>query len=199
MFTGIIQGTGRVEELVTARRGGRAAKLTIDLGKLAKNLRVGDSVAINGACLTVVKLSHGRASFELVGETIKKTALGYLKEGERVNLERSLRVGDSLDGHFVLGHVDGVGTITDKIKQKDQTKLWVKLDKQLMKYVVEKGSIAIDGISLTIIDVTRDRLSVALIPYTLAVTTLGIKKKNNRVNVEIDVLGRYARKILAGE
>lgn len=199
MFTGIIQGTGRVEELVTTRRSGRAAKLTIDLGKLAKNLKVGDSVAINGACLTVVKIGNGRASFELVGETISKTALGSLKEGERVNLERSLRVGDSLDGHFVLGHVDGVGVITEKLKQKDQTKLWVRLDKQLMKYVVKKGSIAIDGISLTIIDVTKDRISVALIPHTLAVTSLGIKKKNNRVNVEIDVLGRYARKILAGE
>ncbi len=199
MFAGIIHGLGKVEKLSTAKTDGRAAQMTVDLGRLAKGMKIGDSVSISGACLTVVGIKNSKASFEMVGETMKKTALGSLAVGDKVNIEQSLRVGDTIDGHFVLGHVDGVGTIIGKVKQKNQTKLWIKIDKKLMKYVVPKGSIAIDGISLTVVDVTKDKISVALIPHTLAVTTLGIKNKNDKVNVEMDLLGKYARKVLKGK
>lgn len=199
MFAGIIHGLGRVERISTARGNGKAAQMTVDLDRLAKGLKIGDSVSINGACLTVVGIKNSKASFEMVGETMKKTALGSLTVGEKVNVEHSLRVGDTIDGHFVLGHVDGVGTITERQKQKNQTMLWIRIDRKLMKYVVPKGSIAIDGISLTVVDVTRDKISVALIPHTLAATTLGIKGKGDKVNVEMDLLGKYARKVLTGK
>lgn len=199
MFTGIIQGLGRIKKISTVKGDGKAAKMTIELGRLAKGLKIGDSVSINGACLTVVGTKNNVASFEMVGETMKRTALDSLRIGDKVNVERSLRVGDTLDGHFVLGHVDGVGTIIEKVKQKNQTKLWIRIDKKLIKYVVSKGSIAIDGISLTVVDVLKDKISIALIPHTLAVTTLGTKGRGDKVNVEIDVLGKYARKVLAGE
>lgn len=199
MFTGIVQGLGRVGNISKIKGRGKAAQLTVDLGKLSYRLKVGDSVSVNGACLTVVKLRKNNASFEMINETMKKTALGSLTQGDLVNIERSLKVGDTIDGHFVLGHVDGVGKITDNVRQKDQTKLWVSVDKKLMKYVVPKGSIAIDGVSLTVVDIKNDRLSVALIPHTLSNTTLGIKKKGENVNVEIDVLGKYAKKVLTGK
>ncbi len=199
MFTGVVQGLGRVEAISKTKGSGKAATMTVSLGKLAKSLKVGDSVAVNGACLTVTGLRNGRARFEMVGETMKKTSLGTLTAGEKVNIERSLRIGDSLDGHFVLGHVDCTATIVEKIKQKNQTMLWVRIgDNRSMKYIVPKGSIAIDGVSLTVVDVLRDKLSVALVPHTLAVTTLGIKKKGSKVNVELDVLGKYAAKLLRG-
>ncbi len=199
MFTGIIQGLGRVEKISRVKGNGKGAKITVDLGRLAKGLNVGDSVSINGACLTVTGIKNGKVSFEMIGETMKKTALGSLSSGDKVNIERSLRIGDTIDGHFVLGHVDGVGTVIENKKQKNQTKLWIKMDKKLIRYVVPKGSIAIDGISLTVVDVLKDRISVALIPHTLAVTTLGIKGNRAKVNVEIDVLSKYARKVLTGK
>ncbi|MFQ5920685.1 MAG: riboflavin synthase [Nitrososphaerales archaeon] len=201
MFTGIIHGLGRVESIraVKGDGGGKAAVMNVNLGKLARGLKVGDSVSINGACLTVVRLRRGRAGFEMIGETMKKTALGRLTEGERVNLERSLRFGDPMDGHFVMGHVDCTGTILQKAKQKNQTKLWVRIeDRKMIRYIVPKGSIAIDGVSLTVVDVLKDRISVALIPHTLTVTTLGTKGRGSRVNVEIDLLGKYASKLLTG-
>jgi len=197
MFTGIIQGLGRVENIARNKAMGRAAQLTVDLGKSSRGLKVGDSVSVNGTCLTVVKLNRNKAIFEMINETIKKTTLGSLALGDMVNIERSLKVGDTIDGHFVFGHVDGVGKIIDRIKQKDQTKLWISVDKKLLKYVVPKGSIAIDGVSLTVADVKTDKLSVALIPHTIAITTLGIKKQGDRVNIEIDVLSKYLSKILS--
>jgi riboflavin synthase len=133
----------------------------------------------------------------MVDETMRRTALGSLSPGDMVNIERSLRVGDAIDGHFVLGHVDSVGKVVNKVVNKGEIKLWVSLDKKLLEYVVEKGSIAIDGVSLTVVDVGRSKFSVVLIPHTIQMTTLGNKSKGDWVNVEIDVLGRYARKLLA--
>ncbi len=199
MFTGIIHGLGKVEKIYRVEGNGKAAQMTVDLGNLTKGLKIGDSVSINGACLTVVAIKKRKASFEMVGETMKKTALGSLTLGDSVNIERSLRVGDTIDGHFVLGHVDGIGTIIEKVKEKNQTKLWIKINKGLIKYIVEKGSIAVDGVSLTVVDVAKDKISIALIPYTLAVTTLGIKERGDKVNLEIDVLSKYARKLVAGK
>ena len=196
MFTGIIQVLGRVEDISKIKGRGRAAQLTVDLGRSSHKVKVGDSVSINGACLTITKLNKKKAIFELISETVKKTSLGSLIPGEMVNIENSLKAGDTIDGHFVLGHVDGQGKIIDKVKQKDQMKIWISLNKELSKYMVPKGSVAIDGVSLTIIDSKHDSLSVALIPHTIAQTTLGSKKKGHHVNIEVDILGKYVRKIL---
>jgi riboflavin synthase len=127
----------------------------------------------------------------MVSETIRRTNLGQTKPGEMVNIERSLRVGDRLEGHFVLGHVDGTGVIEDIQKMSSETTIWIELDKWLAKSLVPKGSIAVDGVSLTLVDVKGDRVSVSLIPHTLKVTTLGMKRRGDRVNIETDILGKY--------
>lgn len=190
MFTGIVEGMGRVKSISKSRKGADIA-LRVKLGRLARGLKRGDSVCINGACLTVTKLSKREAEFELVAETIRRTNLGEVRHGDTVNIERSMRVGDRLEGHFVLGHVDGTGII-EKIKEMpSETKIWIKLDKGLAKSLISKGSIAVDGISLTLVDVKSDRVSVSLIPHTLEVTTLGLRCTGDRVNIETDIIGKY--------
>lgn len=191
MFTGIIEGLGNIVQFNknTTRRS--AAKMKINLGKLAKGLKVGDSVSINGVCLTAIKVSSALAEFEMIGETIKKTNLGYLKNGDKVNIERSLKVGDRLEGHFVLGHVDGIGTISKIEKHTNEIKLWINVSKELSKYIVEKGSVTVDGISLTVVDSPQNKFSVTIIPHTMEVTNLSYKKIGDKVNIETDVLGKY--------
>jgi riboflavin synthase len=192
MFTGIVEGMAKVESVSRSKKGADIA-MRVKLGsKLAKGLRVGDSVCVSGACLTVARLSKkGEAEFEMVAETIRRTNLSAVKPGDMVNIERSLKVGDRLEGHFVLGHVDGTGVIKDIITLPSETKLWIRLDDALLKSVVPKGSIAVDGVSLTLVDVKNDRVSVSLIPNTLSVTTLGHRSKGDRVNIETDILGKY--------
>jgi riboflavin synthase len=190
MFTGIVEGMGRVKSISKSSKGADTA-LTVGLGKLSRGLKRGDSVCINGACLTVTKLTKGQAEFELVAETMRRTNLGDIRRGDRVNIERSMKVGDRLEGHFVLGHVDGTGIIEKIEKMPSETKLWIKLEKVLAKSVVPKGSISIDGISLTLVEVKGDRVSVSLIPHTLNITTLNSKRKGDRVNIETDILGKY--------
>jgi len=192
MFTGIVEGTAKVRSVSRSKKRADTV-MRVQLGsKLARGLKVGDSVSINGACLTVAKLSRGEAEFEMVAETIRRTNLGLAKPGDKVNIERSLRVGDRLEGHFVLGHVDGTGTIEDIVKLPSETKIWIKLDnKDVAKSVVPKGSIAVDGISLTLVDIEGDRVSISLIPHTLGITTLGTKSKGDKVNIETDILGKY--------
>lgn len=190
MFTGIVEGMGRVKSISKSRKGADTA-LGVELGKLSRGLKRGDSVSINGACLTVTKLSKGEAEFELVAETIRRTNLGDVRQGDNVNIERSMKVGDRLEGHFVLGHVDGTGIIEKIEKMPSETKIWIKLEKGLAKSLVSKGSIAVDGISLTLVDVNGDRVSVSLIPHTLDVTTLKSGRKGDRVNIETDILGKY--------
>jgi riboflavin synthase len=190
MFTGIVEGMGKVRSVSKSRKGADTA-LRIELGRLARGLKRGDSVCINGACLTMTKLSKGEAEFEMVAETIRRTNLGDVRHGDSVNIERSMRVGDRLEGHFVLGHVDGTGIIEKIEKMPSETKIWIKLDKGLARSLVSKGSIAVDGISLTLVDVKGDRASVSLIPHTLDVTTLGLRRKGDRVNIETDILGKY--------
>ncbi|SRR5581483_2648441 len=192
MFTGIVEGMAKVKSV--SRSKNRAdTVMRVQLGsRLARGLKVGDSVSINGACLTVAKLSKGDAEFEMVAETIRRTNLGLVRPGDEVNIERSMRVGDRLEGHFVLGHVDGTGTIEDIVKMPSETKLWIKLDnEELARSVVPKGSIAVDGISLTLVDVEGERISISLIPHTLGMTTLGAKSRGNKVNIETDILGKY--------
>lgn len=192
MFTGIVEGMAKVKSVSRSKKGADIA-MRVKLGsKLAKGLRVGDSVCVSGACLTAARLSKkGEAEFEMVAETIRRTNLSAIKPGDMVNIERSLKVGDRLEGHFVLGHVDGTGVIKDIITLPSETKLWIGLDKALLKSVVPKGSIAVDGVSLTLVDVKNDRVSVSLIPNTLSVTTLGHRSKGDRVNIETDILGKY--------
>jgi riboflavin synthase len=191
MFTGIIEGLGTIIRFDKNTKTRSEAKMMVNLGKLAKGLRVGDSVAINGVCLTAIHIAKGMAKFEMVGETIKKTNLGSLENGDRVNIERSLKMGDRLEGHFVLGHVDGSGIISKINKQTNQVQIWIELPKELSKYVAKKGSITIDGISLTIVDKIKNKFSVSIIPHTMKVTNLGLKKIGDKVNIETDVLGKY--------
>lgn len=190
MFTGIVKGIGMVTSVLNSKSGAETI-IRVRLGKFGRGLKKGDSVCVNGACLTATKLSKGEAQFEMVAETIRRTNLGRLKPGEMVNIERSLRVGDRLEGHFVLGHVDGTGIIDNIQKMPSETIIWINLDKELAKLLVSKGSIAVDGVSLTLVGVEGDRVSVSLIPHTLKVTTLGMKRRGDHVNIETDILAKY--------
>lgn len=190
MFTGIIEGIGMVTSISKSNSGAEVI-IRVRLGKFGRGLKKGDSVCINGACLTATKLSRGEAEFEMVSETIRRTNLGQTKPGEMVNIERSLRVGDRLEGHFVLGHVDGTGVIDHIQKMSSETTIWIKLDERLTKSLAPKGSIAVDGVSLTLVGFEGDRVSVSLIPHTLKVTTLGMKRRGDRVNIETDILAKY--------
>jgi riboflavin synthase len=190
MFTGIVEATAKVRSVTKSKKGADTL-LRVQLGGLGRGLKVGDSVNVSGACLTVTKLSRGEADFEIVGETMRSTSLGDLKAGDKVNIERSLRVGDRLEGHFVLGHVDGTGTVDEIMTLPSETKMWIRLDRSIASSAVPKGSIAVDGVSLTLVDVDGERISVSLIPHTLKATTLGLRRLGDRVNLETDILGKY--------
>jgi riboflavin synthase len=194
MFTGIIVGTGKVIKIDQKTKNRSAIQMTVDLGKYASGLKIGQSVAINGVCLSATKISRNKCVFEMIDETTKKTDLGNVKAGSTVNVERSLKVGDRLEGHFVLGHIDGVATITKIEKKPKEVKFWFKIPKKLTKYIVKKGSIALDGISLTLVDVKKDVASVCLIPHTINVTNFKSKKIGDKLNIETDVLGKYVLK-----
>lgn len=198
MFTGIIEGLGEVRSITNLNKElGRSADMRLKLKipeRLLKGVKLGDSMNLNGTCLTVMNKRNHMIEFELVRETTKTSRMGKLKKGDLVNIERSLRLGDRLGGHIVLGHTDGIGII-DVVKRKDtETRMWITCeDHSLMPYIAQKGSIAIDGISLTLNDVDgkKNRFSVSLIPFTLENTTLGLKRRGDLVNIEIDVLSRY--------
>ena len=194
MFTGIIEGIGKVIKINKNTSNRSAFQMIVDLGKHSKGLKIGQSVALNGVCLSVTKISKNKCSFEMIDETIKKTDLGNLKIGGIVNIERSLKVGDRMEGHFVLGHVDGVGIIKKIEKKPKEVKLWFEIPKKLSKYVVKKGSIALDGISLTVVDVKKNNASVCLIPHTMNVTNFNSKKVSDKINIETDILGKYILK-----
>ena len=195
MFTGIIEGIARIKSIAKLENGRRPArmKMTVDLGRLGNGIKVGNSISINGTCLTVTKINDKHhADFEIIGETIRRTALGSLGIDDKVNVERCLRFGDRIEGHLVLGHIDGTGRIENVINLSDGKKIWIKLmNKKLLRYIVPKGSVAVDGVSLTVVDVKHDHFSVAIIPHTATVTTLGKRSKGDAVNIEIDVVSRY--------
>ena len=194
MFTGIIEGIGKVKEISKLTKNRSAIQMIVDLGKHSKGLKTGQSVALNGVCLTVTKLSKDECTFEMIEETTKKTDLGNLKPGGIVNIERSLKAGDRLEGHFVLGHVDGVGIIKKIEKNPKEVQVWFQIPKNLSKYVVKKGSIAIDGISLTVVEIKNNMASVCLIPHTIEVTNFKTKKIGDKINIETDILGKYILK-----
>lgn len=195
MFTGIIEGLGRVEAIRVAGEGGR---LRVDLGPLADGVKLGDSVAVDGACLTVAALGGSAAEFDVSAETLRRTTLGALRAGRAVNLERALRAGDRLGGHFVLGHVDGTGVIERLDTAPGQTTLGIQAPPEVVGQLILKGSVAVDGISLTIAELAADRFAIAVIPHTLDHTTLRSKVVGARVNLETDVLGKYVLRFLAG-
>ncbi len=194
MFTGIVEGIGKVKKISKATKNKSAIQMIVDLGKHGKGLKIGQSVALNGVCLTVTKLSKNGCTFEMIQETTKKTDLGNLKLGGIVNIERSLKVGARLEGHFVLGHVDGVGIIKKIQKKPKEVQIWFEVPKNLSKYVVKKGSIAIDGISLTVVEIKNNLASVCIIPHTIQVTNFKTKNIGDKVNIETDILGKYILK-----
>ena len=194
MFTGIVEGIGKVNKISKITKNRSAIEMTIDLGKQVKGLKIGQSVALNGVCLTATKLSKSKCIFEMIEETTKKTDLGNLKVGGVVNIERSLKAGDRLEGHFVLGHVDGVGVIKKILKKPKEVQDYFEVPKNLAKYVVKKGSIAIDGISLTVVDIKKTLASVSLIPHTIEITNFQTQKVGDKVNIETDILGKYILK-----
>jgi len=191
MFTGLVQCLGTVRSV---REEAPGKRLIIESAQLAADAELGASIAVNGCCLTVVADDGANLHFEAGPETLARTNLGELGAGSLVNLEPSLRVGDRLGGHFVTGHVEGQGRLAAREDQKDWSTLWFEFPRELGRYMVPKGSIAIDGVSLTLVEVQADRLSVALIPHTLAVTTLGRLRVGDRVNLETDLLAKYAQK-----
>lgn len=194
MFTGIIEGIGRVLKIQKSTKSRSAVKMIVDLGVHSKGLKIGQSVALNGVCLTATGISKSKCNFEMIGETTKKTDLGNLKVGAMVNIERSLKVGDRMEGHFVLGHVDGVGIIKKIQKKPKEIKVWFEIPKHLSRFVVQKGSIAIDGISLTVVGVKKNLASVCLIPHTVRVTNFQARKVGDKINIETDILGKYLLK-----
>ena len=185
MFTGIVQGTVRVAS-VSDGTGFVRLNLALD----ANDLKLGESVAVNGVCLTVAEITPPVVGFDVIPETLSKTNLGLLSAGDLVNVERSLRAGDRIDGHFVQGHVDGTARIVDQKVSEGETRLSVHPPMELMKYVVPKGSVTLDGVSLTVASVAKDRFEVALIPTTLRLTTLGTRPVGWPLNFEADVMNK---------
>jgi riboflavin synthase len=195
VFTGIVEEVGRVESL--ERTSGRA-RLVVRAPRLAPEVRVGDSVAVNGACLTVTSVEGDRLSFDVVPESLGKTTLGALRHGLAVNLEGALRVGDRLSGHFVAGHVDGMGEVSSVREEGGQVTVRVRAPVSVAPFLLEKGSITVDGVSLTLFDVAEPSFSVALVPHTFAATTLSGLRPGSKVNLEADLLARWIAKRLSG-
>jgi len=194
LFSGIIEEIGIVKKVrFTLDKG----MLKISCKKIYENLKLGDSINVDGVCLTISKIENGLFSVDISPETYKKSTLKYLKTGMNVNLERSITINTLLGGHIVLGHIDEVGRIIKIKRQRDFSTYEILHSLELSKYIVKKGSISIDGISLTIIEFLNNRFSVSLVPYTLKNTTLGDKRVNDRVNLEADILAKYCHKFIS--
>jgi riboflavin synthase len=194
MFSGIVERMGTVRRLISDPPG---VRLVIESKEIARDTKIGDSISVNGCCLTVVEVDETTFGFDAGAETLSRTNLGKLQEGSKVNLERSLKVGGELGGHFVTGHIDAVGTLDERQDEKDWSTFWFRMPRPLTRQMASKGSIAVDGISLTLVDVEAERFSVALIPHTLQITTLGRLRPGDPVNLETDVLAKYVEKQLA--
>ncbi len=193
MFTGIIEDKGKV---LRVEYRGQEKKLTIELPTYLTEVQLGDSININGVCLTVVQKKEQGIELDMSQETLQKTILSELREGDQVNLERALTLTGRLGGHIVTGHIDGIGEIIEKKKERDFLRLGIRIPESISRYVVQKGSIAIDGISLTVNECKAAEIQLTLIPYTIEKTTLLDKKVGDQVNVETDILGKYVEKLL---
>jgi riboflavin synthase len=193
MFSGIIEAFGQVKKI---EQGKESCALTL-ASDLVKELKRGSSIAVNGVCLTVVSLKNNSFTVDVMPETINKTNIGKLVIGNKVNLERPLAADGRFEGHIVQGHVDGVGTIKEKREVENAHEIRISAHSKILDLCVEKGSITIDGISLTLVDVEKDNFSVSIIPYTSQITTLGFKSVGDDVNLEVDILGKYIAKFMA--
>jgi riboflavin synthase len=193
VFTGIIEAVGTLTSLEPR---GEVVRVEVEAGRASGGVRIGDSVAVNGCCLTVTAIADERLAFEAVKETLEKTSLGDQREGARVNLERAMRADGRLDGHIVQGPVAGTGRLRVYERRGDDVRLEVACGPEIARYLVPKGSVAIDGVSLTVVSASDDAFDVALIPHTLAETNLGDRASGERVNLEADVLGKYVVRYL---
>ena len=193
MFTGIVEEMGQIRSIV---RGASSAVLSIEANLILEDLKIGDRVAVNGVCLTATSIGAGGFTADVMHETLNRSSLGALQKGSHVNLERAMLANGRFGGHIVSGHIDGTGTIGSI--QKDDNALWYTIlaDAKLLRYIVEKGSVTIDGISLTVADVQSDRFAVSLIPHTAKVTVLGEKRTGDIVNLETDIIGKYVEKLM---
>ncbi|MDO5560934.1 MAG: riboflavin synthase [Oscillospiraceae bacterium] len=196
MFTGIIEEKGKVKSIASQ---GSCARITISADKIFSDLKTGDSVAVNGVCLTACDITSDTFSADVMAETMRRSNLGKLKTGDSVNLERAMLSGGRFGGHIVSGHIDSTGVIK-KLKTEGNA-VWVTIsaDETVMRYIIEKGSVAIDGISLTVADVSVSSFSVSVIPHTGSETTLLDKKQGDEVNLECDIIGKYVEKLMPGK
>ena len=193
MFTGIVEGTARVSSASARRSGGSALGITVDLGRRAAGLRAGQSVCIDGVCLTVTRrLAGGRCTFDIIGQTARLTSLGSLRRGDAVNVERSVGANERIEGHFVLGHVDGTGRVASVRRRPDESVISIDVPARMARELVTRGSVAINGVSMTVAKKRGRRINVHVIPHTLELTNLGLLAAGDAVNVETDVLAKYA-------
>jgi len=195
MFAGIVEQLAPV--ISVTKPQAKSASIELDLGKFGEKVRLGGSISVNGVCLTVTRKHKGVVAMDVIEETLRVTDLGQLAKGSRVNVERALLPSDRIDGHLVTGHVDGTGRISRTTHMADgSVKMWIRAGTELSSMMVRKGSVAVDGVSLTLVDVMEDSFSICLIPRTLTVTTLGRKKQGDLVNIEVDMIGKYVRKFV---
>jgi riboflavin synthase len=196
MFTGIIEGLGTIREV---RSEGQGKRMTVEADFFLEQTRIGDSICVSGACLTVVMIDGKRFAVDISPETLAKTTFGNAKIGDRVNLERALRLSDRIDGHLVSGHIDGIGTITLKQNIGNAIIVSFKVPELILHYMIQKGSVAVDGISLTINNCKLDSFDVSIIPHTAKLTTIGFKKAGDLVNIETDMIGKYVERFVGGK
>jgi len=195
MFTGIIQAKGNIKEIRISNKG---AVFVLNSNSLElSDVSIGDSIAVNGVCLTITQLDKNSFSADVSQETLNCTTFSQLKKGQNINLEKSLRLNQGIDGHFVSGHVDGVGEVVSLQKEGESTRLKIKVKNDLSKYIAKKGSICINGVSLTVNSVEADIFDVNIVPHTLSVTTLGELIENSRVNIEIDIIARHIEHLIS--
>jgi riboflavin synthase len=195
MFTGIIEGLGTVREL---RLQGQGRRMTLDADFALEGTRVGDSISVSGACLTVVRVDDQRFEVDVSPETLSKTTFGAARIGDRVNLERALRLSDRIDGHLVSGHIDGMGTVAVKQSKGNATVIAIKVPEAIAYYIIAKGSVAVDGISLTVNHCGMNGFEVGIIPHTAKLTTISFKRVGDLVNIETDMIGKYIERFIAG-
>lgn len=193
MFTGIIEETGIIDNITA---GAKSCRLRIKGNIIFDDLKLGDSVAVNGVCLTVAKLTPDSFEADVMAETMRRTGMGALKKGSRVNLERAMAMNGRFGGHIVSGHIDGVGTVLNKVTEDNAVLVTITADADIMKYIIFKGSVTLDGISLTVANVLNDRFTVSIIPHTASETTLLDRNIGEKINIECDVIGKYVEKLM---
>ncbi|MFS0553520.1 riboflavin synthase [Brevibacillus sp. 179-C9.3 HS] len=193
MFTGLVEEVGVLESI---QGNEQASRLIIRAQQVLEGVKIGDSIAVNGICLTVTSYTNRQFSVDVMPQTMNKTSLRQLRSGQRVNLERAMRLGDRFGGHIVSGHVDGTGTVVSREVNANAVLFQIEASSQLLKYVIARGSICIDGISLTVVDVENSRFTVSIIPHTLANTSLADRRPGDMVNLEADVIGKYVERLL---